>query len=103
MDNFTPPLTESESFGMVFCEAWSRKKPVIGNINCGPVSTLIDDGIDGFLCDNSEDLADKIILLINNKNLSEDLGTKGFMKVINNYTWDRVANKAYLIYKQLSE
>ncbi len=96
-------MSMSESFGMVFCEAWSRKKPVIGNINCGPVSTLIDDGIDGFLCDNSEDLAEKIMVLINDQALSKDLGKKGFIKVINDYTWDRVANKTYLIYKQLSE
>jgi glycosyltransferase involved in cell wall biosynthesis len=39
------PSTQ-ESFGMVFVEAWSLGKPVIGG-RIGPVATVIEDGKDG--------------------------------------------------------
>jgi glycosyltransferase involved in cell wall biosynthesis len=96
-------MSISESFGMVFCEAWSRKKPVIGNINCGPVSTLIDDNYDGFLCSNTEELAERIEMLMYDRNLARKFGDNGFRKVINNFTWDNVANRVYSCYTKLIE
>ncbi|MCJ7443823.1 MAG: glycosyltransferase [Methanotrichaceae archaeon] len=95
-------MSESESFGMVFCEAWSRKKPVIGNIYCGPVSTLIDDGIDGFLCGNLDDIVKRIESLLNDHDLSASMGFRGFNKVIENYTWDKVADKVFKCYNDLA-
>lgn len=93
-------MSGSESFGIVFCEAWMRKKPVIGNKYCGPVSTLIDDGIDGFLCDEN-DLAEKINILLDDGKLRHRMGEKGYKKTLETYTWDIIGNKVKDIYKNL--
>lgn len=94
-------MSESESFGMVFCEAWSRKKPVIGNMYCGAAASLIDNGKDGYLCKNAEEISEKIRLLLSDRDLAKELGKNGNKKVIDNYTWDRVADKVYEAYHDL--
>lgn len=86
-------MSESESFGMVFCEAWARKKPVIGSVHCGAVSDLIDNGIDGFLCSNVEEIRKNIRTILKDEELAQKLGENGLKKVINNYTWDIVTKK----------
>jgi glycosyltransferase involved in cell wall biosynthesis len=96
-------MSESESFGMVFPEAWMRKKPVIGNRLCRPVASQIRDGVDGFLCTNEYEIADRVIQLINNPQLAKQMGKAGFDKTIHNLTWERLANKVYNIYQQLIE
>lgn len=101
-DVFVMP-SEYESFGIVFCEAWMREKPVIGNIKCGPVSYLIENGIDGFLTGNSKELSEQINLLLNDQSLSKKMGARGRLKVINNFTWDIIASKVKNIYESLIE
>lgn len=97
-------MSESESFGMVFCEAWARKKPVIGNVHCGAVSDLIDNGIDGFLCSNVEEIIKNIETILNDEKLAQKLGENGLKKVIENYTWDIVTKKIMnLCYTNLSK
>ncbi|WP_410509095.1 glycosyltransferase [Methanosarcina hadiensis] len=93
-------MSESESFGMVFCEAWTRKKPVIGNLYCGAVSSLIDDGKDGFLCGNEAEVADRIEKLLNDRSLAAELGENGLKKVLENHTWDIVTKKVMNICKE---
>ena len=94
-------MSESESFGMVFCEAWSRKKPVIGNRNCGAVATLIDDERDGLLCSDKRELNHAIIRLLDDKKTSVIFGERGYQKVIENYTWDKIADRVYNCYNNL--
>jgi len=94
-------MSESESFGMVYCEAWSRKKPVIGNLYCGAVASLIHNGVDGYLCKDAYDVANKIELLIQDSQLAKSLGDAGYKKVIENYTWEIVSEKIYNIYKRI--
>lgn len=93
-------MSESESFGIVYCEAWMRKKPVIGNKYCGPVSTLIEDGVDGFLCDEN-DLAEKISILLSDEKLRITMGEKGYEKTLNRYTWNIIGSKVKKIYEKL--
>jgi glycosyltransferase involved in cell wall biosynthesis len=84
----------NESFGMVFLEAWSCKKPVIGTA-IGAIRSVIDNEEDGLLMQphNATDLSDKIIYLANNKLLRDKMGEKGYQKVIQNYTWEIVTQK----------
>lgn len=93
-------MSESESFGMVFCEAWSRKKPVIGNRNCGPVATLIEDERDGLLCSDKRELNSAIVRLLDKKT-SAEFGERGYQKVIENYTWNKVADRVFKCYNNL--
>lgn len=94
-------MSESESFGIVFLEAWMRKKPVIGNKHCGPVSYLIKDDMDGFLCEDKKDLSNKIEFLLNNNDLRKRMGKEGYKKVLENHTWDIITEKIEKIYEDL--
>ena len=83
---------ESESFKWYSAKVMSRKKPVIGNAYCGAVASNIDDGTDRTLCKDDREITEKIKWLLDDRNLAKRMGERGFNKVINEYTWDKVAN-----------
>ncbi|MBN1902286.1 glycosyltransferase family 4 protein [Candidatus Sumerlaeota bacterium] len=93
-------LSSSESFGMVFTEAWMRGKPVIGYKHCGAVASLIDDGKNGYLCDREEEAAQRIIQILNNPNLGRSLGEEGRKKTLERFTWDKISEKAKDLYEK---
>ena len=86
--------SKNESFGLVFLEAWSCKKPVIGT-SIGAVRDVVTDGYDGLIVapDDVDDLAEKMSILLSDKNLRERLGENGFQKVKEKYTWDIIVSK----------
>ncbi len=92
-DVFVLP-SEFESFGMVFLDAWLHGKPVIGNLACGAAASLIDDGVDGLLCRDAADIAAGLRRLIGDPALASSMGRAGQAKTLENYTWDRVAERA---------
>jgi len=73
--------SKSESFGLVYLEAWICKKPVIG---CTISSTkeLIEDKKDGILTEfgNIIQLGNAIDYLINNEKICEQYGNAGYVK-----------------------
>lgn len=81
--------SHNESFGIVFLEAWSCKKPVIG-VSIGAVRDVISDRVDGLLMDmdSESSLVEKLTTLIGNETLRKTMGENGFAKVKENYTWD---------------
>jgi glycosyltransferase involved in cell wall biosynthesis len=95
-------MSESESFGMVFLEAWMAGKPVIGNRACGAVADLIADGADGFLCDDELDCAERVAELILDRRLAQRLGASGQDKVMRDYTWDALARQVAKLYAAVS-
>ncbi len=93
--------SSQESFGGVYTEAWSFAKPVIG-CNIPAVSEVIGDGIDGFLVEQRPDeIADRICQLIADPSLAEKMGRAGKQKVIERFTWERLAQKTEEVYKKL--
>ena len=95
-------MSESESFGMVFVEAWMAKKPVIGNRACSAVADLIADGQDGFLCGDALECAEKIASLILDPDLARRFGERGHDKAMREYTWDAIGEKVAAIYRRVS-
>jgi glycosyltransferase involved in cell wall biosynthesis len=92
------PSTQ-ESFGGVYTEAWSFGKPVIG-CRIPAVSEVIDDGIDGFLVrQDSLEIADRIVYLLEHPDESKAMGEAGRRKVFEKYTWQRVAERVELAYE----
>jgi len=90
-----------EAFGVVYLEAMSMKKPVVGTIHEG-ITDFIIDGENGCLVKprDSNSIVEKLTLLIENKNLREEFGTKGF-KSISNLTWEKNASENLAIYKAI--
>jgi len=86
--------SSQESFGIVFLEAWSRKKPVIG-ANVPAVRYLIENRKDGLLFENgdSDDLAEKIDYLLKNEDKATEFGLAGYKKTLEKYSWNVIINK----------
>ncbi|MCF8305679.1 MAG: glycosyltransferase [Ignavibacteriales bacterium] len=91
-----------EAFGVVYLEAMSFRKPVIGTSGEG-IADVIRHGVNGLLVEpkNSDDLAEKIELLISDENLRNDLGKKGYLS-IKEMTWSRNASLTTAIYREAS-
>jgi glycosyltransferase involved in cell wall biosynthesis len=92
-DVFVLP-SEFESFGMVFLDAWLRCKPVIGNLSCGAAASLIDDGVDGYLCRDAREIAAALTRLLGDPALRARMGAAGREKTVGRYTWPQVAERA---------
>jgi glycosyltransferase involved in cell wall biosynthesis len=93
MDLFVCP-SYSESFGIVFLEAWASKLPVIG-ANIGAIRTIIKDSQNGriFPVSNSIQLADLINYYYKNIEIRKAHGIAGFELVSRHFTWEIIAKK----------
>jgi glycosyltransferase involved in cell wall biosynthesis len=92
----------SESFGIVYLEAWLCGKPVIGS-RIGSTQSVIEENVDGLLAspDDPFDLARAIVELLSNPEKRERLGKRGQAKTLARYTWDKVTEKVERIYLDL--
>jgi glycosyltransferase involved in cell wall biosynthesis len=88
-----------ESFGFVFIEAWSRRKPVIGDTGCPAVASLIEDSVDGYVCTDATSIALRLDTLLADPDLRRAMGNAGHAKVIRKYTWPAVAQRVRSIYE----
>jgi glycosyltransferase involved in cell wall biosynthesis len=100
-DVFVYPAAD-EKLGGMFLEAWARGKPVIGNPNSYTVSSLIDDAVDGFLCDNSRTISRRVELLLEHPALCRKMGDKGRRKLLEHHTWEQVATRVRGAYESIA-
>ncbi len=90
-----------EALGGVFLEAWMFGKPVIAG-NIPPLRELTGNGEGGFLVNlDPSQIAEKIIELIEDKNLCRKMGEWGKNKVMLKYSWDIIVDKLEKIYKEV--
>ena len=64
-----------EGFGLTVAEAMYKGAAVIGG-NTGGIRYQIDDGVNGFLVNSVEEAAKRIVELIQNQHLREEMGRK---------------------------
>ena len=97
------PSIYSESFGLVGVEAMSVGRPVIAS-RVGGISEWLDDGKTGFLVDpgNSEQIAEKVIHLLSDRKLLEQMG-KNARKKAEQFSIEKHVIKIEKIYKELIE
>ena len=95
--------SSQESFGGVYTEAWTLKKPVIG-CSIPAVAEVIADGEDGFLVrQEAKEIADRIVSLIGDSQMAERMGNSGQNKVETQYSWENITGKTINVYKSLLE
>jgi glycosyltransferase involved in cell wall biosynthesis len=101
-DVFVFPSVWNEPFGMPVIEAMACGIPVVAT-KSGGIPELIEDGRSGLLVDrdDSDALADAILRLLNDNNLRESIGKVGRERVIEKFTWDRVANDLLKQYQRI--
>ncbi len=89
-----------EGFGMVLIEAMACGLPCIA-FDCphGPAA-IITDGVDGFLVPLGDDkaFADKMLLLMNDKNLRQRMGAQAQSNV-QRYQQDVIVNKWHVLFQ----
>jgi glycosyltransferase involved in cell wall biosynthesis len=90
-----------DSFGLVFLEAWSHGRPVIG-ARAGGIPDVIDDGDNGLLVPFGDvaALAAAIQRLAGDPALARRLGAAGRTKLHAHYTWDRVYDRLAGMYRE---
>jgi phosphatidylinositol alpha-1,6-mannosyltransferase len=83
-----------EGFGIVYLEANTAGKPVIGG-RSGGVSEAVKEGVSGLLVDplNVNEIAEAIIKLLTNEELRIKLGNQGKERVEKEFRWEREAEK----------
>ena len=74
-------------------EAQLMEKPVIAT-NVGGIPELMRDGETGFLIEknNSNELFEKLSMLLNNLENANEMGVKGKEFVKNNFNWEKICN-----------
>lgn len=94
--------SRTDSFGIVFLDAWANGKPVIG-ANAGGIPGVVSDGVDGLLVPFGDAPALAIALrrLLDDPALAHRMGEAGRRKVMEKYTWDRIVAQVDDLYEQL--
>ena len=83
-----------EGFGVVFLEANACAKPVVGG-RSGGICEAISDGVTGLLVDpnDPEDIANALVRLLTNSDLATRLGKRGRLRVVRDFSWERVGDQ----------
>jgi glycosyltransferase involved in cell wall biosynthesis len=91
-----------EPFGLVLLEAFAMSKPVLVS-DQKTFYEIVDDGVDGFILPthDASKWAEKIIFLLSNKTICQDMGNKGRLKVESKFNIDNVVEKIESMYNQL--
>ena len=89
-----------ESMGIAWVEGLAMGKPVIASYT-GPGREIIDDGINGLLCDpfSPESIAEKTIQVLANDVFRTMLGRKAREKAIQNYSIDSLVSQNVEFYE----
>jgi glycosyltransferase involved in cell wall biosynthesis len=99
MDVFVLP-SETESFGLVFTEAMSCELPILAS-DVGGIPETVRHGIDGLLCPPGcpELLRANIEWMIENPDGRIGMGKSGRSRILERYTWNKVAKRYLDTYK----
>jgi glycosyltransferase involved in cell wall biosynthesis len=93
-----------ETFGIAAAEAMAVGKPVVFS-ETGPGPEIIRDGIDGLLCDptNHEDIAAKLLLLLEDPDLCRSLGAAARRHVLDKLDRDAWIERNISCYEECLE
>jgi len=94
--------SRTDSFGIVYLEAWCYGVPVIG-ARAGGVPDVIDDGRDGILVPFGDvaAIAGAIDRLLRDRDEARRLGAAGRAKVLRDLTWERIYAQVRGVYDEV--
>jgi glycosyltransferase involved in cell wall biosynthesis len=86
----------NETFGIALCEAAACEKPVVAS-RFGGFIEVVRDGETGlhYRPQDPADLAEKLEVILNNQELACAMGKAGRIFVLENFTWEKVAERVY--------
>jgi trehalose synthase len=89
-----------EGFGLTVAEAMWKGTPVIGG-NVGGIRYQIDDGVNGFLISSIEETAKRIVQLVDDKELRDEMGHKARESVRKNFLLTRYLEQYLDLFAEL--
>ena len=89
-----------EGFGLTVAEAMWKGTPVIGG-NVGGIRYQIDDGVNGFLISSIEETAKRIVQLVDDKELRDEMGHKARETVRKNFLLTRYLEQYLDLFAEL--
>jgi trehalose synthase len=89
-----------EGFGLTVAEAMWKGTPVIGG-NVGGIRYQIDDGVNGFLISSIEETAKRIVQLVDDKELRDEMGHKAREIVRKNFLLTRYLEQYLDLFAEL--
>lgn len=99
-DIFLSPSIWAEPFGRVNLEAMATGLPVISSFRGGIPEAVLDSQT-GILVDDLRDtkgLVNAAVTLLQNRDLAREMGTKGRIRAVQKFTWERVTEELIAIY-----
>jgi glycosyltransferase involved in cell wall biosynthesis len=102
MDIGLMPSSYPEPFGIVNIEIMACEKPIIAT-RVGGIPEIVDDGVNGYLVspNKPEEIAQKIELFLENKDLIKTMGLAAREKVMSHFTLERYLDSITKLYKAI--
>lgn len=96
---YIAPNTGSESFGIILAEAMAARTPIVAS-NLPAFIKLLDDGDSGaiFASEDSDDLADTILNLLENQDMRQKIALAGYEKA-KSFDWNSVGDQILSVYE----
>ncbi|MDD3579721.1 MAG: glycosyltransferase family 4 protein [Desulfobacca sp.] len=102
-DLFVGPSQIAEGLGMVFLEASASGLPIIAT-RMGGIPEVVKDGLNGVLLeekDNPDELAQKMVMLLEDRERSRKIGEQGRLWVQQNFAWQKIAQDLEMFYDRI--
>ena len=96
-----PSLTES--FGLIYLEAMAHAKPIVA-FHTGAVPEIVTQGETGILAEpgNAGDLASALVRIASDAQLRHEMGTRGYLRALSDFTLDRMVEKTVACYNSVA-
>ena len=93
-----------EPFGIINLEAMACETAVVAS-RVGGIKEVVVDGETGFLVPpgRPEVLSERLSKLLSDRELATRMGRAGRVRVLHEFTWDRIAEKTVALYRSLTE
>jgi trehalose synthase len=82
--------SKREGFGLTVTEGMWKSKPMIGG-NAGGIRLQIEDGVSGFLVSSPEECAERIVALLRDDQLADNIGAAAHESVLRKFLLPRLA------------
>ena len=99
-----PTFYDNECFPLVLLEAMRQGLPCV-TTDEGGIADIVKYGVNGLICEkrNAQSLADKLLYLIQNESIREEMGRKGYERYMQLFTLDEFEKRLSMILHECCE
>lgn len=103
-DIFIFPSVWNEPFGIPLVEAMAMELPVIATYS-GAFPEIVEDEKTGLLVErsNADALAEAILRLLSDENLSQEMGKAGRQRVVDKFSWEQITETLLVEFQKICD